>query len=80
MAPILRAVLALTLFTALGARPVFAQLDRGQIAGFVKDQSGGVIPGATVTATQHADRARSAPSITDATRLLRVPRPAAGPV
>ena len=51
MAPILRAVLALALFTALGAGPVFAQLDRGQVAGFVKDQSGGVIPGATVVAT-----------------------------
>ncbi len=28
-----------------------AQLDRGQIAGFVKDETGGVIPGATITAT-----------------------------
>ena len=56
MALILRAVLASTLFTALAAGPVYAQLDRGQIAGFVKDQTGGVIPGATVTATQTSDR------------------------
>ena len=33
------------------AGPASAQIDRGQIAGFVKDQTGGVIPGATVTAT-----------------------------
>ena len=51
MAPRLRAVLVFFLFTALGVSPVFAQLDRGQVAGFVKDQSGGVIPGATVVAT-----------------------------
>jgi hypothetical protein len=31
------------------AVPAWAQIDRGQIAGFVKDQQGAVIPGATVT-------------------------------
>jgi hypothetical protein len=46
-----RALLATFAVVALSATPAFAQLDRGQIAGFVKDQSGGVIPGATVTAT-----------------------------
>jgi hypothetical protein len=51
MAPLLRAVLACALFMSVAAPPVFAQLDRGQVAGFVKDQSGGVIPGATVVAT-----------------------------
>src|SRR5207247_8879668 len=40
---------AVALLTTAG--PASAQIDRGQIAGFVKDQSGGVIPGATVTAT-----------------------------
>jgi hypothetical protein len=35
----------------LSVVPAFAQLDRGQISGSVKDQTGGVIPGATVTAT-----------------------------
>jgi hypothetical protein len=40
--------IVLTHVTALG---VSAQVDRGQIAGVVRDQQGGVIPGATVTAT-----------------------------
>src|SRR6266496_2411462 len=35
----------------LSVVPAFAQFDRGQIAGIVKDQTGGVIPGATVTVT-----------------------------
>jgi hypothetical protein len=48
-------VTALVLF-ALSALPAFAQGDRGQIAGFIKDQSGGVIPGATVTATNSQTR------------------------
>src|SRR5438874_5917255 len=38
-------------FVALIALPAFGQFDRGQIAGIVKDQTGGVIPGATVTVT-----------------------------
>jgi hypothetical protein len=32
------------------ATPAAAQLERGRIAGFVRDQSGAVVPGATVTA------------------------------
>ena len=42
------------------AVPAAAQFDRGQISGVVKDDTGGVVPGATVTATsvQHADAAR----------------------
>jgi carboxypeptidase family protein len=46
LAPVFLAA-SLTLVPSLA----FAQLDRGQIAGFVKDQTGGVIPGATITAT-----------------------------
>src|SRR5882672_10643508 len=38
-------------FVVLAVLPALAQFDRGQIAGIVKDQTGGVIPGATVTAT-----------------------------
>ena len=45
-----RIVLAMA-FVALVALPAFAQFERGQIAGIVKDQTGGVIPGATVTVT-----------------------------
>jgi Carboxypeptidase regulatory-like domain len=44
-------VLLTTIALVTTAAPAFAQIDRGQIAGFVKDQTGGVIPGATVTAT-----------------------------
>src|SRR5260370_39448155 len=48
------------------AAPVFAQFDRGEIAGFVKDETGGVIPGATVTVTnQQTQLART--GVTDAT-------------
>jgi len=35
---------------AILASPASAQFDRGSISGVVKDQSGGVVPGATVTA------------------------------
>ena len=53
----MRRVLAMTLvLMALGVLPAFAQGDRGQIAGFIKDQTGGVIPGATVTATNSQTR------------------------
>ena len=36
----------------LSAAPAFAQFDRGQISGVIKDETGGVMPGVTVTATQ----------------------------
>src|SRR5262245_52731525 len=42
--------LALTLIAALAA-PVSAQVDTGTISGVIKDESGGVLPGATVTIT-----------------------------
>jgi hypothetical protein len=42
-----RTVLAVV--SLLIALPAWAQIDRGQIAGFVKDQQDAVIPGATVT-------------------------------
>ena len=48
---IVRIMLATLALVALTATPLLAQFDRGQIAGFVKDQTGGVIPGATVTVT-----------------------------
>jgi hypothetical protein len=43
-----------------------AQLDRGQISGLVKDESGGVIPGATITAT-HTQTGTVRTAITDGT-------------
>src|SRR5262245_34045539 len=45
-----RALLTSLVLVAI-AVPVCGQGNRSQIAGFVKDQSGGVIPGATVTIT-----------------------------
>jgi Carboxypeptidase regulatory-like domain len=39
----------LCLLLVAAASPASAQLERGRIAGFVKDQSGAVVPGATVT-------------------------------
>ena len=36
------------------ATPLFAQFDRGQISGFVKDPSGAFVPGATITITNEA--------------------------
>src|SRR5262249_15908875 len=61
-----RPILAASLLVAPSALPVFAQLDRGQIAGFVKDETGGVIPGATVTAT-HTQTGAARIVYTDAT-------------
>ena len=44
--------LVLSCFVIVGlASPAFAQLDRGQISGTIKDESGAIVPGATVTAT-----------------------------
>src|SRR5919199_5294233 len=48
-----------TIFLAglvLLSRPALAQFDRAQISGVVKDESGGVIPGATVTITNRETR------------------------
>jgi hypothetical protein len=56
-------VLAVLVFSVV---PAFAQLDRGQISGIVKDETGGVIPGATVTAT-HTQTGAARTVVTDAT-------------
>src|SRR2546425_10485509 len=58
--------LALFALVALTPSPASAQLDRGQIAGFIKDQTGGVIPGATITAT-HAQTGGVRTVVTDGT-------------
>jgi hypothetical protein len=67
-----RGLTALFLFVALAATPAFAQSDRGQITGFVKDQSGGVIPGATVTATNTQTQQQRI-SVTDPTGYYVLP-------
>jgi hypothetical protein len=38
----------LTLVLAVLVTPAYAQFDRGQVGGFVRDEQGGVVPGATV--------------------------------
>src|SRR5437773_553857 len=55
-------LLALTL-TALLSAPLSAQVDTGTIIGTVKDQSGGVLPGATVTIT-HEGQALAPTTVT----------------
>jgi len=55
-------VLTLAL-TALLSAPVYAQVDTGTISGTVKDESGGVLPGATVTIT-HEGQALTLTSVT----------------
>ena len=46
-----RGVFGVVLALVLAATPAAAQVDTGSIRGTVKDQSGGVLPGATVTIT-----------------------------
>ena len=46
---------AASLFSVLFASPVLAQFDTGQISGFVRDSSGAVVPGVTVTATNEGN-------------------------
>jgi hypothetical protein len=63
-APVLRKSLFAIALVALFAVPAAAQFDRGQIVGFVKDETGGVVPGATVTVTnQETQLART--TVTD---------------
>ncbi len=44
--------IACLLGVVFATTPAFAQFDRGTISGVVKDDTGGVVPGVTVTATQ----------------------------
>ncbi len=47
---------ALTVVLMLLALPALAQFDRGQVSGFVRDEQGGVVPGATVKVTNQQTR------------------------
>src|SRR5256886_6334933 len=62
-------VLGLVLFVA--AVPVFAQLPTGTILGTVKDASGALVPGATVTA-QNVETGTSRSILTDETGAYRL--------
>ncbi len=66
--------LALTLLTSAGV-PAFAQTGDGGLVGYVKDDSGAVLPGVTVTATS-AELIRPVTAVTDGAgyyRLLSLP-------
>jgi hypothetical protein len=51
---------ALTFVLVLLALPALAQFDRGQIGGFVRDEQGGVVPGAAVKVTNEQTRVERA--------------------
>src|SRR5688500_1699160 len=72
-----RVVLAALAIVVLVAGPALAQSDRGRIAGFVKDQSGAVVPGATVTAT-HTQTQQLRTTVTDSTGYYSFPALAPG--
>src|SRR4026208_1783096 len=59
------------LMVAIGTLPAMAQETRGAIEGVVKDSSGGVLPGVTVTATSVGGSVQSA--VTDAEGAYRFP-------
>ena len=73
----MRALATLLVIGAFAAAPAYAQSDRGQIAGFVKDQSGGVIPGATVRAINTQTRLERV-SVTDPSGYYVLPALAPG--
>ncbi|MGH9314750.1 MAG: carboxypeptidase regulatory-like domain-containing protein [Vicinamibacterales bacterium] len=70
-------IAGITCFLLVAAAPAAAQLDRGRIAGFVKDQSGAVVPGATVTAVNVETRLKRS-AVSDATGYYVFPALAPG--
>ncbi len=60
-----RAVFIVLVTTFAAALPASAQLDTGTIVGTVRDQSGAVVPGATVTATQESTATAASAVSTD---------------
>src|SRR5215203_2193975 len=71
-----RAAMALLMAVLLPAAG-FAQMTRGSIAGVVRDSSGAVVPGATVTVTNVATNAAQT-TTTDGDGFYRVPALDAG--
>src|SRR5262245_30819131 len=60
------------------ATAVQAQITTGTVAGTVKDQQGGVIPGATVTLVNDAQGTKSNPQVTTSTGDFIFPNVAVG--
>jgi len=71
-----RAMMACATLLVLAA-PAAAQFDRGQISGRVKDAQGGVVPGATVTATNNQTQIAST-TVSDGTGFYTFPNLPAG--
>ncbi len=67
-----RLALTCALGMFLAAAPAYAQFDRGQISGVVKDQTGAIVPGATVTATRQQTAATQT-TVTDASGYYTFP-------
>jgi hypothetical protein len=65
-------ICALLAFAAIHATPSFAQFERGQISGVVKDEQGGVMPGVTVTAINKQTSA-TATAVSDASGFYTFP-------
>ena len=65
LSSIRRIIIAFAFITL--ASPLLAQVTTGSISGTVKDQQGGVIPGATVVLISEAQRTRLTPVITSNT-------------
>src|SRR3954464_13887618 len=74
---LLPAVALFALTSIVMATPAFAQFDRGQISGRVRDAQGGVVPGVTVTATNQQTQL-SSNAVTDGTGFYTFPNLPAG--
>src|SRR5215472_15896961 len=58
--------LSISLFSTFANQPTFGQVDTGSISGVVRDPSGGVLPNASITATNSAtSTARTVQSASD---------------
>jgi carboxypeptidase family protein len=68
----LRRALWCVLAMWLMAAPAEAQLDRSRVAGTIKDESGAIVPGATVTVTNLQTKAESV-AVTDASGYYNFP-------
>jgi hypothetical protein len=72
-----RLALTCALGIFLAAPSAYAQFDRGQISGVVRDQTGAIVPGATVTATRQQTAATQT-TVTDASGYYTFPNLASG--